>query len=543
MGIFEQQNALTKIVEEMLEQSVPVSQVVEIVSQRDLLMHKNDSYFKNKEVWGPLAERPYHATTKFVTEIYKPIEAQRLGENALYERHPSMRQGFFFEAPKVSQGGKVLLDDFGNPVLKRIPDYDGLAKYLREERHLKATVAFSHIYEEGRYRMINDGEIKQIIDSLTLSSAAPYQVREFSSAVSYKNYCSDEEFIVPEGYINLKNGILNITTKELRPHTPTKFFSYVLPHAFDRAAACIRWTEWLKFIFQDDQALVDVSAEIFGYLLAGGEPWLHKAFFLEGSGRNGKSTWLHILKALMGSTNYCSISLKNLDKPFSVVLTDGKLANIVGELDSRDLSSEAFKTAVGGEELTAAHKGKPEYMLKFRAKIVAATNNPLNFKDSSPGNYEKLYILPFNRYITEEDRDPHIVNALLEELPGILNWALDGYQRLLARGRLPQIEAVNMALEDHRISSDTVFHWHTEFVRYGVDDAHRYQLGTFYDHYVAWCKREGRFALSKNWFVRGLLREIRKNIPNLPKVMTNNKTHCIGRFAINAKPEFNSVLF
>lgn len=542
MGIFEQQQTLSHIAEELLNADVPMSGVIEHVLGKDLILHSREPYFKNKTVWGDLADAPYRAALKFTSEVYKPIESKRLAENSLYEKYPSMRTGFFFEAPKVSKGGQVILDNFGNPVLTKIPDFDGLAKFLRDEMHLRTTTSFSYIYEEDRYRLIDDGEIKQIIDQITKAKALPHHVRDFASAVFYKNYCRQEEFQCPDGSINVKNGVLNIKTKELSPHTPSKFFNYILPHEFNKDAKCDRWLEFLNFIFEGNQELIDVTAEIFGYMLAGGDPWLHKAFFLEGSGRNGKSTWLDVLKALLGSANYCSIPLKNLDKPFSVVMADGKLANIVGELDSKDLSSEAFKTAVGGEELIAAHKGKPEYQLKFRAKIVVATNNPVNFRDSSPGNYEKLYILPFNRYITEDERNPNIRDELIADLPGVLAWSLEGYQRLLNRSRLPKINVIIEALDEHRINSDAVFQWFEEYVSLDDSIENAYQLGAFYEHFQTWCKSEGRYAVTKNWFVRGVVRELKRKIPNLRISKSKAKTRCTGRYAILAKPNYLSML-
>jgi putative DNA primase/helicase len=227
--------------------------------------------------------------------------------------------------------------------------------------------------------------------------------------------------------------------------------------------------------------------------------------------------------------------MSGLVKPFSVVMADGKLANIVGELEGRDLSSEVFKIAVGGEELIAAHKGKPEYPLKFNARLIFAMNNPPNFKDSSAGNYEKLCILPFDRYIAPEERDVNIRSKLLAELPGVLNWALDGLTRLKERGRLPQITALDETLTEYRAANDTVFEWAQEFVRYDCEAENAYILGQFYGHYAEWCHRQGRFALSKSWFVRGLSRELKAKMPILTN-MPNNKTRIFGKFFISAKP-------
>jgi P4 family phage/plasmid primase-like protien len=448
--------------------------------------------------------------------------------------YESKENGFFDKVPKRNSKGEEVLNSQGQPVMVDVPNFTDLAKYLGNEHHLATAKSYSYTFEKDHYRQIDDLELKNTIDQLTLDKCIPSRIDEFLKAAIYKNFKPTSFFEQPDGFINLKNGILDIKSRKLLPRDPGVFFKYVLPHEFDESADCPNWLSFLDFVFEGNQELCDLSAEVFGYVLAGGTPWLHKAFFLDGSGRNGKSTWLDVLKHLIGRENYCSIPIRNLDKPFSVVMADGKLANIVGELEGRDLNSEVFKIAVGGEELVAAHKGKDEYQLAFTAKMVFATNNPPNFKDTSAGYYERLCVIPFRRYIKEEERDASIGRKLLTEIPGVLNWALNGLERLEKRGHLPSIQAVKDTISEYRESNDAVFDWVRHYVHFNTGIENKVTIGDYYEPFKAWCQSEGRYPISKNWFVRAVLRELKAQMPNLKESRPQNKVTVLGDISIKS---------
>ena len=157
----------------------------------------------------------------------------------------------------------------------------------------------------------------------------PNHLDNFIKLTIAKSFDMEKSIFKADGLINIANGILDVKSQEIKPHSHQYFFKYILPHKYDPSAECPRFTRFLNFIFDNDPQYIDLTAEIYGYCLLGGNQFLHKSFVLYGSGRNGKSTWLEILQALLGYGNISSVSLANLTKPFSVVNLDGKLANIV----------------------------------------------------------------------------------------------------------------------------------------------------------------------------------------------------------------------
>jgi len=423
-----------------------------------------------------------------------------IGANINY---PTKGNNFYTRHPKLGRDGLELHDNDGNIIYTERPDYDGMACYLKDELGLKSMDGVAYIYNGKNHETLSELGLKKIVSDLLGSKYNPATARNFTDAVRTKCYVAQDSLNEDTGFLNMNNGILDISRRELIPHTKSIFFKYHLETDYNRGATCPRWLEFLNFIFQGSSDLISASQEIFGYCIQGGNPWLHKAFFLYGSGRNGKSTWLDTLVSLVGESNRSAVPLSGLIKPFSVVMADGKLVNAVSEGETRDLSSEAFKSACSGDTLVAAHKGKPEFAMPWTARMIVSLNNLPNFRDSSVGNIERAYIIPFDRYIKPEERDREIKNKIRKELPGILNWSLDGLDRLLARGRLLELPSQTSVMEEYKENSDTTYEWFKEWVKPSAT-ANRHRIGVYYAHYVNWTRDAGRFPVHKNIFVKNI---------------------------------------
>lgn len=387
--------------------------------------------------------------------------------------YPSYENGFILETKKY-----------------RLPQYYELAKFLQIEKGLKTVGKYNWIYKDTHYVSLGDEMLTKMIIDLTDRNALPSWIANFTKIAKYDCQIDSSEFSPPPNHLNVLNGVIDVKNKDLLPHSDAFYFKYVIPIEYNSDAKCPRFMEFLDFVFQGDQELIDITAEIYGYCLLGGDPFLHKAFVLLGDGRNGKSTWLHVLRKLLGENNCSSVSVGLLNKPFSAVRLDGKLANITGELPTGKLDSEIFKTAIGGEYISASHKGKDEYELKVESRFVFACNDMPKFGDTTTGMWEKLYMIPFNRYITPEERDIGIFKRLEGELSGILNFSLDGLQRLLKRKRLNNPTAVNNLLKDYREESDSVYEFYKENIIIDKEfSTQRLTLKDLRASYLAFCRK------------------------------------------------------
>lgn len=531
----------------IIKQSDFVSNIEDLVlSVNEFEQEMNDpkgSYFDSRDFLK--GKSRLEAITVFVESLveWKKKKKAWLGETwdlGQSKEYPTKASGFYKIVPKLnSKNEEIKLN--GELVTKEVPDHYGLAEYVLKELNLVTNDSQMFFYNKTHYECLGPLAVKKLIIGLTKQKADSVQVNKFYDSIKSYNFIGR----LPQntdGFLNLRNGILDVNRRAIQPHNPDFFFKYCIDVDYDPDAKCPEWLKFLNDTFQGNKELCDVSAEILGYCMVGGKPWLHKAFFLIGEGRNGKSVYLAVFYHILGKQNTSSVSIQNFDKPFSAVSVDGKLANIIGETTVDEINSETFKTAVGGEFVTAAQKYMAEYDMEFRARIISACNKFPYFKDTTSGNYEKLFFIPFDRFLKKKNRDPmYAEKFLFPEASGIINWALDGLNRLVERGMLPEIEAINQKLDEYRTESDTVFDWVSRHMTFDADHEQSFMVKHFYSHYRGFCEQHHRTPTSLIGFSRKVMNELRKrdvvillSSANLLKVTRGVK--------ISIKPNYSDYL-
>jgi P4 family phage/plasmid primase-like protien len=240
-------------------------------------------------------------------------------------------------------------------------------------------------------------------------------------------------------YITLSNGILDVNEKILEskdfllPHTPDFFNRVLLPYGYDPKAQCDNWERFLEEVLPDIESRV-LLQEWFGYCLVH-DTSQHTFLLLTGDGANGKSVVCEMLTSVLGKDNVSSISLEMFEQKYSLSATLGKLANIVAEVGEIDKTAEGFlKAFVGADLMPFEEKYKPVYTAKPTARLVFATNTLPRFVDRSNGIWRRMIIIPFDVTIPEDRQNRKLASELKQELPGILNWSLNGLKRLRIRG-------------------------------------------------------------------------------------------------------------
>lgn len=402
-----------------------------------------------------------------------------------------------------------------------IPDYNGWSDYIKENYNFFTSNSGDYIYDKDiyHYRNITEIELFSILDQTTCGKALPNHYTNFIKALRGKSFRNDNFFNKNHKLINLKNGILNVETRELMPHSPKYFFNYCVPIEYDKDATCHEWMAFLDRIFPENGEFKIITSQIFGYILYGGDQWLHKAFVLYGEGRNGKSTFLHILQKLLGKNNFSSVSLSSLNKPFSVVNLVGKLANITGETPSDKINAEIFKEATSGGMLTGAKKFQDEFDFECNTRFIFACNEMPKFGENTIGMQERLYFIPFKQYFDKKERNGSIKLTLEKEMSGILNWALSGLEILLDERYLPETEASNQLMDDYNCENDSVYAWAKENIELSLDLTHRVKTGYLYNIYKSSISETGRHCVSDQTFYKRL----RKFLKSLPSYIDNER--------------------
>ena len=411
-----------------------------------------------------------------IAEVVAPAPDVSSGEIASVgpELWPSKDIGFFVMVPKK------------NGELKAEPRFVELAKYFRHELRLRFSDAMVLIWEGTHYKTIDKTELFGLVHRLTMGRCQPDHYEKFLKTIRAECDSSQIAFLPTDGLVNLKNGVLNVKTKVISQHDPNYDFRYVLPFEYDPSAKCPNWETFLNEVFMSDQDLVKLSAEIFGYSVLGGDPFLHKCFMLYGIGRNGKSVFLEVLRAILGEKNCSNKPIETLDEKFARSSLMGKLANISGETSKREIESSIFKLIVAGETVDASYKGKDEFDFKPQCRMFFSGNFFPTFKDSSAGMNDRLVIIPFNRYFTEDERDFGTLGRIMRELSGVFNWSLVGLERLLERGRLPKVKSIDELQDEYQAASCSVYGFMTSRCEFGESFEWR-KLSDFYKPYEEYC--------------------------------------------------------
>lgn len=432
-------------------------------------------------------------------------ESKKQTEEILEDIPTSKDQGFYFRGEK---GG-------------RIPDYDGILKYFNDVKPFKTIADMKSIYTfcGTHYEYATPIELKGFAEENFNPKPSDKIRTEFYNKALANNIVSRAFFSkTTDGRINFNNGILDLNTKskELLKHSPEYGFRSVLPYSYDPIAKCPQFKNWIWEIMEGDEALIAILQEFMGYIVRGGEYKYHKALFLDGTGRNGKSTFLDVLKALIGAGNYAAIPIKALvgDKFVGAGL-DGVLANFSDETSSQELKeSGPFKNLTGDGDMVAQKKYGDPFHFRNRAKLVISYNNIPDLSDLSVGMLSRPIIVPFKKFIKKGTEDKKIKEKLFSELPGIFNFALRGWDRLEAKNDFTYSEKSVLALARVEAESCNVTQWLENYM--DINDSLEFEMKP-HQLYTAYKASEKHAYGSSNFF-----RRLAKH-PKLADRRTENK--------------------
>lgn len=303
--------------------------------------------------------------------------------------------------------------------------------------------------------------------------------------------------------LNLRNGMLCPETQDLKPHSADYYSTIQIGYNYNPEAACPLWTDFIEQITDGDEKRQMFIQEMFGYCLTTDVRY-QVAFFLIGSGANGKSVLLDVLRAVVGSENVSNVEVSSLCEPFQRISLHGKLVNFATETDS-DVSGteQIFKQIVAGDPISGCYKGKDFIVFRPFAKCLFAANQYSEGSDLTKGFMRRIRFLRFpveftDRPVTKGQmkRDNKITEKLLDELPGILNWALIGLAALRENDGFSETEDNARMHQEYIEFNDPLELWMQD---YRIPDEWT-DRGQIYDVYAAWCKTSNCFPMSVKRF-------------------------------------------
>jgi P4 family phage/plasmid primase-like protien len=331
-----------------------------------------------------------------------------------------------------------------------------------------------------------------------------------------------EEFDANPKLFNVANGTIDLTTGEIHDHNPADLCTKISNVKFDKHAKCDLWLEFLNGIFNRRQDLISFIQRAAGYSLSA--LIVEQVFFLlYGVGKNGKSTFLKVLAAILGQyrihaqmeTFAARNRANNGHSDDLASLRGARLVTAVETEESKRLSEGLIKQITGGDSITASFKGESNFTFDPTFKLWLAANHKPVIRGTDEGIWRRPLLIPFDvQFEIDPNKrkpgqckgDKYMEAKLMGQLSGILNWALQGFRDWEKDGLNPP-EIVRIATEQYRKDSDLIQGFidecletinQTPSIPY-TESGGDYQ-SNIYGSYCAWAKNTGEFAKSQKEF-------------------------------------------
>ena len=313
----------------------------------------------------------------------------------------------------------------------------------------------------------------------------------------------------PVTLINVLNGTLAISEAgiDFKKHDAEDFQLYVLPFKYDKEAKYPVFDKYLQRVLPDESSQM-VLQEFAGYVFTK-HLKLEKALLLYGSGSNGKSVWFEVFTALLGDHNVSTKSLGDLTdsdggNDARAKLHD-KLLNYGAEIRAKDVDVDILKRLVSGEPVAAREKYKTGIDIRNNCKFVFNANVLPKGMERTHAYYRRFSIVPFTQTITDAEKDVTLHTKIIDnELAGVLNWVIDGLNRLLKQKKFTESEAINAEMKKYKLENNPVLLFIME-VGLVPSISSMETIDNLYSQYKEWCYDSGHRSLAKNNFSKEMI--------------------------------------
>lgn len=357
------------------------------------------------------------------------------------------------------------------------------ARWARENVKLLNHGSVLYSYRDGFWRILNPVELDHInraiyAEATDLNISAPE--KEGPIWRMLRVHCTPAKRIEMDKKpaLALSNGTYFVETDKLKEHSPEHYITRHLPIEYRPKAKCPEWVQMLNRIFEDytDKDRSQITRflqEWFGVSIIGGSRvlgnrHLRKGVFLKGPKGGGKSTISAVLRHMLGGPERCAaLSIDTAKGDFGLSPLVGKAALISD--DGIDQTTKApanfLKKIVTGESITVNRKNKDHIEFGFNGPVMFTTNHLPKLNDVGDATYDRYVVIEVTRTFNAKDAKRTLgeytsgLDLLTgeDEFPGILNWALDGYDAAIERGRLLVPKVARSAQEAFRRSNDVIF--------------------------------------------------------------------------------------
>jgi len=374
-------------------------------------------------------------------------------------------------------------------------------------------------------------EARSETDEQKRQALAKHAVRsEGSSKVNAMIYLAQSEPGIPiqpdeldsdPWLLNVLNGTLDLRTGDLLPHHRNRLCTKLAPVPYEKNTTCPLWQKFLSDIMAGNTALITFLQRAVGYSLTAFTQE-RALFFLHGTGRNGKTTFLETLQFLLGdyaeAAEFSSFLLQKHDNNIRNDIAKLKGARFVSSIETKEgarFDVSTVKQLTGGDTITARFLYGEFFNFRPVFKLWLAANHKPDIRDTTDSTWDRVKLVPF---LVRFDRpDLQLPKKLKAELPGILTWAVQGcleWQKFGLGEPSEVIEATNA----YREEMDPLAGFLKECCI--LQPTSETGANELYSTYKTWCDRNNESIINQHKFGK-LLKE--KGLSNIKGTSGQNK--------------------
>lgn len=334
--------------------------------------------------------------------------------------------------------------------------FDKFSRYLVNNNHIVKIDDQLCIYRDGIY--VNGSKY---IETQMIKHISNLNRSKRAEVVAYLDLLvGDNTGVSSADWIVFKNGVYNIETDEFEDLSPDKIIMNKINHDYNPEAYSEIVDKTLDKLACHDEQVRMLLEEVIGYCFYRRNE-LRKAPIFIGDKANGKSTYLDMIKTLLGDENTVALDLNELGARFKTAELHGKLAIIGDDIGDEFIPNPAiFKKVVSGDRINVERKGKDPFDFNNYAKPLFSANNIPRIRDKTGAVLSRLIIIPFDAKFSadDEDFDPYIKYKLRsdESMQYLVQLGLQGLKRVLNNRGFTTSDRATKALEEYEKNNNPI---------------------------------------------------------------------------------------
>lgn len=305
-------------------------------------------------------------------------------------------------------------------------------------------------------------------------------------------------------HLNTPGGVVNLKNGEILPHSPLQYFTKITSVDYSANADCPRWIAFLNDIFAGNKDLIRYIQKAVGYSLTGSTAE-QCAFFLFGTGKNGKTTFLDVIRDIFGdyAANIQPETIMIRNNQSTVINSDiarlkgARLVTSVEPNEGVRINEGLLKQLTGDDIVTARKLYSEEFEFKPEFKLWMATNHKPIIRGTDTGIWRRIHMIPFTVQIPDEKVDKNLKYKLNAEMTGIFRWAVEGCLLYLQEGLKMPLAVLN-SVKEYRREMDVI----SAFIedRCTIGEGVSVQSSALYSAYSSWAEDNNEYRMSNTKF-------------------------------------------